>query len=64
MIDEIPDPPESESEGKYRDEGIRYIENWIPLLPSEEKYCEYHSESSSMEAHPSLPDLQNLNRMI
>ena len=63
-IDQIPDTPESECEGEYRHERISNIKNRIFFVPSEEKYCEYYSDCSTMETHPSLPDLKDFHRMF
>lgn len=63
FIEIVPDPSESESEGKYRDKRIREVVELVSISIREEYKCTYDAYSATMKAHTSLPNHENLERM-
>jgi hypothetical protein len=64
LIDPVTNSPESECYGYDDGERIYERPELIGISFCEEIYSEYHPEESSMETHPSFPDLDYIKRIF
>ena len=62
-VDEVPDPPGSESDGNGGDEEVGDLQERPGPPPGEERHSQDHADGTTVEAHSAVPDLEDIQRM-